>query len=88
MSNVQWWLARVDQYGNPELVDGAHSDQSGANQALYLINALGVGAGQSYKVAKVELFDAVPDGSSVNHEAIQTLNGLAEVIRISKKGGA
>lgn len=73
MSNVQWWLATVDQYGNPKLVDGAHSDQAGANQALYLINALGVGAGRSYKVAKVELFDAVPDGSSVNHKALASL---------------
>ena len=60
--STQWWLAELDQYGSPKLVDGDHADMAGANRALYLINALGLGAGRKYAAAKVQLFEAVPDG--------------------------
>lgn len=71
---VQYWLARLDQHGNAELVDGAHSTEQGAHRALYLFQGLGLGKGNSYAVARVELIEAVPDGRGVNHDAVDTIN--------------
>lgn len=71
---VQYWLARIDRYGNAELVDGAHSEAQGAHRAMYLFQSLGLGKGESYAVARVELIDAVPDAGGVDEEAIATLN--------------
>lgn len=71
---TQWWLASLDKYGNPKLEDGAHSERAGANQALYLINSLNLGAGKKFAVVKVQLFDAAPDSKGVNHEALATLS--------------
>lgn len=73
---VQWWLAELDQHGNPTLVDGAHSDRSGADQAMYLFNALNLSDGQRYAVARVELSEPKPSGEGLNHEAIQALNDM------------
>lgn len=39
-SDVQWWLAELDRYGNPKLVDGAHSSIKGARDALDIRRAL------------------------------------------------
>jgi len=72
--STQWWLAELDQYGGPKLVDGDHADMAGANRALYLINALGLGAGRKYAAAKVQLFEAVPDDRGVNQGAIKQVN--------------
>lgn len=74
LMSTQWWLAELDQYGSPKLVDGDHTDMAGANRALYLINALGLGAGRKYAAAKVQLFEAVPDGRGVNQGAIRQIN--------------
>lgn len=70
---TQWWLATLDQYGNPTLTDGMHSDRAGANRAFYLHGAFGFTEGERYAVAKVELFEPVADDSGVNHEAVETV---------------
>lgn len=72
---VQWWLARLDQHGNPTLVDGAHGARSGADQAMYLINAMKLACpGERYAVARVELSEPEPNAHGVNHEAVATIN--------------
>lgn len=74
--STQWWLAELDRYGNPDLIDGAHDDAEGANQAAYLIRAMHLGdPNRKFAVAKVELFECVPTDKGVNHEAIATING-------------
>lgn len=73
---VQWWLAKLDQYGNPKLVDGAHSDRAGVEQALYLINRLGLGKGNRYACARVEVTDVEPVAHNANEDALATLNSI------------
>lgn len=73
-SNVQWWLAELDQYGVGRPVDGPHSDRSGADKAMYLFNALGLVNGRRYAVAKVELFPPEPSAEGVNHVAVAECN--------------
>lgn len=77
-AKVQWWLARLDQYGNPKLTDGAHSDRGGADQAAYLIAALNLGPGEKYAVARVELTEPRPSADGVNQEAIALHNRAAQ----------
>jgi hypothetical protein len=86
---VQWWLAELDQYGNPTLTDGMHSDRAGANRAFYLHGAFGFTKGERYAVAKVELFEPVADGSGVNHEAVETVQAamLAAAPSAVSQGG-
>ncbi|KMO18905.1 hypothetical protein QR78_14175 [Methylobacterium indicum] len=83
---VQYWLAQLDQHGNATLVDGAHSTEQGAHRALYLFQALGLGKGDSYAVARVELIKAVPDGRDVNHDAVGIIN-RARAAGIPVQGG-
>ncbi len=71
---VQWWLATIDRYGYPTLTDGAHGGRAGADQAAYLIDALGVGQGKKYAVARVELSEPRPNADGVNHEAVAQCN--------------
>lgn len=71
---VQWWIAAIDMHGNPTLTDGAHADRAGADQAAYLIEALGVGKGKKYAVARVELSEPKPNADGVNHEAVAQCN--------------
>lgn len=74
-ATAQWWLARLDQYGNPTLVDGAHSARSGADQAMYLINAMKLAdPGARYAVARVDLSEPEPNARGVNHEAVAIIN--------------
>ena len=70
---AQWWLAELDQYGNPTLIDGAHGQRAGADQAFYLHSALGLAGSRKYAVARVELSEPVANGSNVNHDAVGTL---------------
>lgn len=81
---TQWWLASVSQHGNPTLEDGAHSKREGANQAFYLINALGVAGSKEYAVAKVELFHPVADGSEVDHQAVADCNTARAALGANK----
>jgi hypothetical protein len=36
----QWWLAELDRYGNPKLVDGSHTERHGAEEAMRIIHSL------------------------------------------------
>lgn len=77
----QYWLAELDQYGNPTLIDGSHSDAEGANQAAYLIGAMRLGKpNRTYAVARVELSPCVPSAKGVNHEAIRTINAAKQKV--------
>lgn len=84
--SVQWWLAELDRYGNPKLMDGAHSERSGAEQALYLIQRLGLVKDRRFAVARVELSEAKADATGANEDAIATLNeiGLRPLERTAK----
>ena len=74
----QWWLAKLDQYGNVrEMVDGSHNDAAGAHQAYYLHQRFGfVKPGVRYAVVECRLHEPVPDRTGVNEDALQTLNGI------------
>jgi hypothetical protein len=72
----QWWLAKLDQHGNPTLTDGAHSDRAGADQAKYLLDRLGLSRDRRLVVARVTLSEANPSGEGVNEEAVGTLNSI------------
>lgn len=73
---AQFWLAELDQYGNPKLVDGSHERREGVEQASYLFARLGLGKGKSYACAEVILtsVEAKPHGS--NEDALDTLNSI------------
>ena len=50
-----WWLAELDQYDNPKLVDGAHSDRSGVDRAMQIIRGLpSFDDNKRYAVAHIE----------------------------------
>ena len=85
-AKVQWWLARLDQYGNPTLTDGAHSDRAGADQAAYLIAAMNLGPGEKYAVARVELTEPRPSADGVNQEAIALHNRAAQAAAKGEHG--
>ena len=79
LQSVQYWLAELDQYGNPTLIDGAHSDAQGANRAAYLITAMRLGKpDRVFAVAKVELYVCKPNAAGVNLEAVRTINQAKE----------
>lgn len=79
---TQWWLAELDQYGNPELTDGAHSNRQGANKAMYLILGMHLSEPEKrYAVARVELFEAEPDSRGINHDALNTMAGVVSRYR-------
>ena len=82
---VQYWLAELDQYGNPKLIDGAHSSADGANQAAWLIGAMNLGGDRPRKfaVARVEISECVPTAAGVNLEAVRTINMMQESNRDS-----
>lgn len=77
---TQYWLAKLDSYGNPTLLDGAHGTPEGVHKAAYLFKALRIGQpADRHALAKVELFEVKPSEAGVNHEAIATCNQAAAV---------
>ncbi|GAB7525373.1 hypothetical protein [Paraburkholderia sp. 2C] len=72
----QYWLAELDQYDNPKLIDGSHSDRAGADKAMYLYNSMGFSKGKRYAVAKVELSEPQPSSKGVNQEALGACNEM------------
>lgn len=81
MDSVQYWLAELDQYGNPKLIDGAHSSAQGANQAAYLINAMRLGEpNRRFAVARVELRECTPSAAGVNLETVRTINAAKDYL--------
>lgn len=82
MSEVQWWLARLDQHGNPTLCDGAHSERAGADRAMYLFKGLGLTkTGERYAVVRVELFEPEPTSAGVDQEAMQIVGSAVRAHR-------
>jgi hypothetical protein len=73
---VQFWLADLDRYGNPKLIDGAHQDRAGAEQAATLIRRLGLSGDQNFAVAEVRLSKLTGEHGPVDEEAIATLNAI------------
>lgn len=77
---TQFWIAELDQHGNPTLVDGAHSDAEGANQAAFLIQAMRLGPPRRFAAAKVELSECVPSSKGVDMEAVAVINSARKQI--------
>ena len=76
MNDVQFWLAELDRHGNPTLVDGAHSDRDGAEEALTLRKRLAMlnTEGKRYAIAEVRLSKPTGNHGPINEEALSTLN--------------
>lgn len=70
----QWWLASLDRYGNPTLVDGAHSDRTGVEKALYLRQRLSLAKDERYGAVRLEVFDVEPVAYGANEEAVDIVN--------------
>lgn len=82
MRSPQYWLAELDQYDNPTLIDGSHTNRTGANKAAYFIQSLNLGKpNRRFAVARIELSECVPSAKGVNHSAIKTLNDATESLR-------
>lgn len=78
-TTIQYWLAELDQYGNPTLIDGAHSSMEEVNRAAYLITAMSLGKpNRQLAIAKVELSECKPSAAGVNLEAVRTINSAKE----------
>jgi len=70
----QWWLARLDRYGNPTLCDGPHPDKEGVGRALHLYKVLKLDMGERYGAVRLEVFEVEPNACGVNEEAVETIN--------------
>jgi hypothetical protein len=82
MRSPQYWLAELDQYDNPTLIDGSHDDAAGANKAAYLITAMHLGKpNRRFAVAKVELSECIPSSKGVNMEAVKTINDARRAVK-------
>ena len=82
VTGVQWWLAELDQHGNPKLSDGAHSERAGADKAMYLIKNLGLdNKGKRWAVARVELSEPRPSADGVNHDAVSACRAMVDAAR-------
>lgn len=73
---TQWWLAELDVYGNPKLADGAHNKRDGAEEALTLLQRLGLAKERRFAIAEVRLTEPTGEHGPVNEEAIATLNAI------------
>lgn len=76
MGEVQFWLAELDRYGNPKLVDGAHQERSRAEEAATIIRRLGLAGDRLFAVAEVHLSELTGAHPPVNEEAIKALNAI------------
>ncbi|MPW16956.1 hypothetical protein GCT13_08425 [Paraburkholderia sp. CNPSo 3157] len=83
--DVQFWLAELDQHGNPKLVDGAHSAREGADKAAYLYQQLGFARGKRLAVARVELSEPTPSSKGVNQEALAACQGMIAATKSGDK---
>lgn len=74
---TQFWLAEVDTYGNPALIDGAHPARSGAEKALVLYERLPMidTKGKRYMIAEVHLNEPVGYHGVLNETALKALGG-------------
>ena len=71
----QFWLAELDKYGNPKLVDGSHSERAGAEEALTLRKRLPMLSteGKSYAIAEVILSKPTGEHGELNEDALKAL---------------
>lgn len=53
-TNTQWWIAEIDQYGNPTLVDGAHGSRQDAEDSIPALKSLWTREGKM-AIVKVEI---------------------------------
>lgn len=84
MRTPQYWLAELDQYDNPKLIDGSHDSAEGAHQAAYLIQAMHLGKpNRKFAVAKVELTECAPSARGVNQAAVRSINRMRDASRRS-----
>jgi hypothetical protein len=76
---VQFWLAELDRYGNPTLIDGAHSERGGAEEALTLRKRLPMlnTEGRRFAIAEVRLSEPSGEHGPLNEEALQALGAGA-----------
>lgn len=80
---VQWWLAELDQHGNPTLIDGAHSERAGVDKAMALYNGLGFSPGRRFACARVDLTEAQPSNEDVNQDAMARCRTMIDHARTS-----
>lgn len=79
---VAYWLAELDIHGNPKLVDGSHSERSGAEKAYYLYQRLGfAGEGKQFAVARVELSEVTGSSEGVDQEALGIVKATLDQYR-------
>ena len=71
----QYWLAEIDQHGNPSLVDGPHSRPLGVETAMYLFKRLGlVRRGQKFGMAKITITDVEAKSHGAHEGSIEACN--------------
>lgn len=73
---VQWWVADLDQHGNPKLTDGAHDDREGCEKALYIMARLGLRPEQQRAICRVEIYPPEAKAHDANEDALKTLNAI------------
>ena len=76
---VQFWLAELDRYGNPTLIDGAHSARDGAEEALTLRKRLPMinTQGRVFAIAEVHLSEPTGKHGPLNEDALHVLGASA-----------
>lgn len=74
---VQFWLAELDRYGNPTLIDGAHSERSGAEEALTLRKRLPMISieGRRFAIAEVHLTEPTGEHGPLDEVALAVFGG-------------
>jgi hypothetical protein len=80
---IQFWLAELDQYGNPSLIDGSHSERDGAEKALTLRKSLAMinTNGRRFAIAEVRLSEPTGEHGPLNQKAIDRNNKAYKRIR-------
>lgn len=74
-----YWLAELDNYGTPKLMDGPHDNRNGADEALYLIKRLGLfDQSKKYAIAKVVVSEPDDKDHDINEEAADNVRQLVE----------
>jgi hypothetical protein len=84
--DIQYWLAELNQYGNPKLIDGAHQARVGAEKAATILRRLGLARDRRFAVAEVHLSELTGEHEPVNEEAIQTLTARLRPAPFGQQG--
>lgn len=73
---IQWWVADVCQYGMPKLTDGPHDNREDCENAIYVMNRLGLSPEKKQVICRVEIYPPVAKAHDVNEEALSALNSI------------